>query len=68
MIFEGLEKGNFSESTGGYALLLVVELDVLDCDGSVVLVDCLVDPTEGALPDLTDLPISLNFFHLNIHT
>lgn len=68
MILERFEEGNLAEGTGGNALLLVVELDVLDCDCAVVLVDCLVDPTEGALPDLANLPIALNFFHLNIQT
>jgi hypothetical protein len=68
MVLERLEEGDFAEGTGGDALLLVVELDVLDCDGAVVLVDCLVDPPEGALPDLADLPVRLNFFHLNIQT
>ncbi len=63
VVLEGLEEGDFAEGTRGDALLLVVELDVLHCHSAVVLVDCLVDPSEGALSDLADFSVGLNFFH-----
>lgn len=67
VVLEGLEEGDFAEGGGGDAFLLVFELDVLHGHGAVVAVHCLVHPSERALPDLADLSVALNFFHLKIY-
>lgn len=64
MLFEGFEEGDFAECARGDALLLAVKFDVLDSHRVVVLVDCLEHAAEGALADLADLSVGLNFFHL----
>ena len=64
MLFECLKEGEFSEGARRDALLFAVEFYVLDCHGVVVLVDCLEHAPEGALADLTDFSVGLNFFHL----
>lgn len=63
VLLEGLEEGDLSECTGGDALLLPLELDVLDGHHLVVPVDCLVHLPEGPLPDHAQLRKSINFFH-----
>ena len=64
MLFEGFQEGDLAECARGDTLLLAVEFDVLDGHRVVVLVDCLEHATEGALADLTDFSVGLNFFHL----
>ena len=63
MFFEGFQERDLSESWGGDALFFSFELDVFDCNESVVFVDSFVDLPEGTLSDDTHLGKSINFFH-----
>jgi hypothetical protein len=63
VFFEGLEERDLPESTGGDSLLLPLELDVLDGHQFIVLVDCLEDFSESALPDDAKFRESISFFH-----
>ena len=63
MVFKGLEEGDFSKCARWYPFLFIFEFDVLDCYCFVVLVQGFVDAAEGALADLADLSVGVNFFH-----